>query len=218
MTVRQRPGDLGADDARRLVVTAGREIREARRALGISQREAARRAGMSAAQLGRLERAELRHVSAEHLCRAGRAVGLKGSFKYFPSGVAARDAAQLALLARLEDIIAPPLRMRREVPLPIAADQRAWDGRIDGGEGHASVEGESRLYDVQAIARRIGLKTRDDPDAGAVLLVVNRTAYNRRILAEHREALRTQFPLDGAAIARALRAGRVPAASGIILV
>jgi hypothetical protein len=34
----------------------------------------------------------------------------------------------------------------------------------------------------------------------------------------HRESLRAQFPLDGAAIARALRPGRVPPAGGIILV
>ena len=41
---------------------------------------------------------------------------------------------------------------------------------------------------------------------------------HRRVLAAHREALRSQFPLDGAAIARALRAGQIPTASGIILV
>ena len=50
-----------------------------------------------------------------------------------------------------------------------------------------------------------------------MILVVNQTAHNRRVLAEHREALRAQFPLDGAAIARALREGRIPPASGIIL-
>jgi hypothetical protein len=50
-----------------------------------------------------------------------------------------------------------------------------------------------------------------------VILVVNQTAHNRRILGVHREALRGQFPLDGGAIARALRSGTVPAAAGIIL-
>jgi hypothetical protein len=107
--------------------------------------------------------------------------------------------------------------MRREVPLPIPGDQRAWDGRISDGRNTASIEGESKLYDAQEITRRIELKVRDDPDAGAVILVVNRTAYNRRILAQHREAFRGRFPLDGAAIARELRRGRVPAVGGIIL-
>jgi hypothetical protein len=128
-----------------------------------------------------------------------------------------RDAAQLKLLARFEQLLGPPLRLRREVPLPIAGDLRGWDGRITDGRLTASIEGESKLDDVQAVARRIELKTRDDPDAGIVILVLNRTAHNRRILADHREALRAQFPLDGAAIARGLRRGQVPAGSGIIL-
>lgn len=64
------------------------------------------------------------------------------------------------------------------------------------------------------MTRRIALKTRDDPDAGVVILVVARTVHNRRVLAEHRESLRAQFPLDGAAIARELPAGRVPRESG----
>ena len=50
-----------------------------------------------------------------------------------------------------------------------------------------------------------------------MILVVNQTAHKRQVLAEHRETLRAQFPLDGMAIARALRSGRVPPASGIIL-
>ena len=50
-----------------------------------------------------------------------------------------------------------------------------------------------------------------------MILVLNRTAHNRRILADHREALRAQFPLDGAAVARELRRGRVPPQNGIIL-
>jgi hypothetical protein len=123
-----------------------------------------------------------------------------------------------ALLARFERLLAPPIRMRREVPLPIPGDKRAWDGRLFDGSRTASLEGESRIDDCQALARRIELKMRDDPGAGPVLLVLNRTNHNSQVLREHRESLRAQFPLDGAAIARSLRRGEVPAASGIILV
>ncbi len=101
--------------------------------------------------------------------------------------------------------------------MPIPGDQRAWDARISDGAGSASVEGETKLLDVQAIARRIALKSRDDPGAGPVILLVARSDQNRRLLAEHREALRAQFPLDGAAILRALRGGRVPPASGVLM-
>lgn len=67
------------------------------------------------------------------------------------------------------------------------------------------------------VAREVGLpEVRDDPGTAVVILVVARSAHNRRVLAEHREALRQQFPLDGAAIARSLRHGLVPRESGII--
>ena len=121
------------------------------------------------------------------------------------------------MLGRFEGLLALPLRLLREVSVPIAGDLRAWDGRIIGGARNASVECESRIHDAQALERRIALKIRDDPGAGIVILVVNSTAHNRRVLAEHREALRERFPLDGGAIARALRQGQVPARGGIIL-
>jgi hypothetical protein len=115
-------------------------------------------------------------------------------------------------------MLGSPLALRREVGLPMPGDRRAWDGRIVGGERPASVECEVRLHDVQAVTRRVELKARDDPGSGVIILVVARSAHNWRVLAEHREALRLQFPLDGPSIARELRAGRVPKASGIIVV
>jgi transcriptional regulator with XRE-family HTH domain len=218
MGTRQRPGDLGAADARRHGTTIGREIRDARLALGMSIGEAARRGGMSPSQHGRIERGEIRRPTLEQLCRAARTVGLEVSLKAYPSDAPVRDRGQLPLLARLETLLAPPLTMLREVGLPIPGDQRAWDGRLRGGDRPASVEGEVHLHDIQAMARRIALKARDDPGAGVVILVVARSAHNRRVLAEHRDSLRAQLPLDGAAIARGLRAGRVPRESGIIMV
>ncbi len=160
----------------------------------------------------------MRSPGFEGLCRAARAVGLKPAFRLFPTGEPVVDAPQLAVLARLQRTLAVPLRSNREVGLPIAGDLRAWDLRVTDGRSTASIDAEARLDDVQAVARRVALKTRDDPDCGVVILVLNRTSHNRHVLAEHREALRSQFPLDGGAILRALRAGRIPAASGILLV
>ena len=217
MGTRQRPSDVGAADARRFAALVAREIGVTRRTLGISAHAAADRAGISASQWGRLERGELHRPSLDLVCRAARGVGLAASLTLYPTGEPIRDAAQLALLARLEELLAPPLSMLREVPLPIIGDLRAWDGRTRAGGRTASIEGESRISDAQALARRVALKARDDPDAGVVILLVNATAHNRRVLAEHREALRAQFPLEGAAIIRSLRAGAVPAATGILL-
>jgi hypothetical protein len=150
-------------------------------------------------------------------CRAGRAVGLEVTARAYPTGPPIRDRAQLALMRRFESVLAPEITIRREVPLPIPGDLRAWDARVSDGARTASIERESRIEDAQALDRRIALKLRDDPDAGVVILVVNRTAHNLGVLVGCREALRGRFPLDGAAILASLRHGRVPPASGIVL-
>ena len=94
MATRQRPGDLGAEEAARQLQTAGREIRDARRGIGMSIAAAARRAGISASQLGRIERAELRRPSTEQVYRAARAVGLEPSLRLYPAGPRVRAARQ----------------------------------------------------------------------------------------------------------------------------
>jgi transcriptional regulator with XRE-family HTH domain len=218
MPVKQRRGDLGAAIARRLAERAVRELREVRMAAGTSQRTVARAAGISPSQLSRLERNGIARPSIEQVCRVAAALGQTPSLKLYPSGPPVRDNAQLALLARFEARLRPPLHARREVPLPIPGDGRAWDGMVIGGAEPFFEEGESHLSDIQALARRIELKLRDDGRARVVVLVVARSAHNRRVLHAHREALRSQFPLDGAAIARAVRRGEPPPASGIIVV
>jgi hypothetical protein len=215
---RQRLADVGASDARRIIGEVAREIGVARLASGTSQRQAARRAGLSPSQYGRIERGEVRRLTVEDASRAARAVGLRCGIRCFPSDLRTHDAAQLGVLGRFVTMVAKPLGVEREVGLPIPGDLRAWDARITDGRRNASVDAESRVGDLQALARRTGLKQRDDPAAGAIILVLARTANNRAVLREHREALRAQFPLDGAAIARALRRGELPQASGIILV
>jgi hypothetical protein len=81
----------------------------------------------------------------------------------------------------------------------------------------AVTEYEARLGDLQAMARRLQLKLRDDPRSSVLIVVVSRTRHNVRVLREHRETLRYLLPLDGAAVARELRAGRIPKAGGIIV-
>jgi transcriptional regulator with XRE-family HTH domain len=217
MATRERPGDRAATEARHLVAVALTEIRTTRRHLTMSMEAAAKRAGMSPSQYHRLESSSLAEPSIEQVCRAARAVGLRPYLRLYPQDEAVRDAPQLKLLDRFAAVLAPPIRIQREVTLPIAGDRRAWDARIHDGVRVASIEAETRLDDLQAVARRIAAKQRDDPDAGVVILLLNRTAHNRRALAVHREALRAQFPLDGAAVLRDLRAGRIPVASGIVL-
>ena len=195
----------------------GQEVRGARLAAGLSQLAAGGAAGMSHAQLGRIERGELRELTVDQLSRACSAVGLKLVVRAYPDGDPVRDAAQLAVLDRFRACLQPGTPWRTEVPLPIAGDRRAWDGVATLRDGALGVEAESRLRDIQALERRLGLKLRDG-GLERVVLVVSDTRSNRRVLDLHRDALRSLLPLDGRAILRALRAGLLPEASGILLV
>ena len=218
MPVRQGLLDLAKSDARRIIAKIAAEILPARLALGLSQRTVARAAGISRSQLSRLERGALVAPSIDLICAVARVLGMEASLRLFPAGVPVRDAPHLALLARFEALLGVVLRMLREVPLPISGDRRAWDAAITDDVSMAFSEAETHLGDMQALERRIALKLRDDPRSAVVILLVARTRHNLEVLREHRESMRGTFPLDGAAIAKHLRAGRIPPASGIIVV
>lgn len=127
------------------------------------------------------------------------------------------DSGQLAMLERLRRLLPnlPPLAT--EVPFPNPGDPRAWDAmtRLEGRR--VAFEAEARLRDAQALDRWCQTKLRDGA-ADVLILVVSDTAHNRAFLAEHREALRSTFPLDGRQILRALRAGTAPHQNGLLVV
>ena len=217
MPIRQGHAQLGNEDAGKIRHFLANELRETRLALGLSQQVVADAARVSSSRLGRLERNETADPSIAAMCRTARVLGLTVSVKLYPAGSPVRDAASLALAARFAKLVARPLRLRGETALPDDGDLRAWDGLLVDDAGAAFTEYEARLGDIQALARRLGLKIRDDPRGSVLILVVSRTRHNLRVLREHRETLRHLLPLDGAAIARELRAGRIPRASGIIV-
>jgi transcriptional regulator with XRE-family HTH domain len=191
------------------------ELREARLAAGLSQLAVGNAARMSYSEVSRIERARLPGVSVDQFCRLFAVVGLDFSARSYPFGLPLRDAAQVALLARFEALLHPSLRLRREVPLPNDSDLRAWDAVIYGAGPAVAVEAETRLRDVQALLRRIELKKRDGDVARLILLVAD-TRTNRRIVRET-EALFGEFPIGSRSILAALRRGRDPGGSGIVI-
>jgi hypothetical protein len=171
---------------------------------------------MSHSQFGRIERGQVRGLTIEQASRACGAVGRRLHVRAMPGHDLALDAGQLALLGRLRAELPATVPIRKEVPIPIPGDLRAWDAVLQLDLDDIPVEAESRLRDVQALDRRIGLKLRDSPFDRSVLLVAD-TAHNRRLLQLHRQDLRASFPLDTRAVMGALRAGRTPEASGIVV-
>lgn len=203
-------------DTKQAETELGREIRKARVSSSTSQRAAGARVGMSHAQFGRIERGELNGLTVDQASRASAAVGLRLIVRTVPGGDPALDSGQLAVLDRFRRQLPSTVPMGTEVPLPIPGDRRAWDGFIRVGGLAIGVEAEARIRDAQAVDRRCALKRRDGGVDIMILLVAD-TRANRQMLALHREALRASFPLDTRVVLDALRAGRAPAASGIVL-
>jgi hypothetical protein len=124
--------------------------------------------------------------------------------------------AQLALLGRFRALLPADLRWRTEVPIRIERDLRAWDADVGGAGWSVPVEAETRLRDVQALARRLALKRRDDGAETMILLIAD-TRHNRRVLRLAMPDLVLEFPATGRAVLAALWAGEQPSASGIVL-
>jgi transcriptional regulator with XRE-family HTH domain len=195
---------------------AGREIRLARIGAGLSMRDVGAAAGVSRTKVWRIERSHAPEVSLPAVSRVAAAVGLEASLRLFPAGDPIRDAAHVVLLGRLRARINGDLRWRTEVPLPTAGDLRAWDATIAGLGFVIGVEAETRIRDIQAVARRVNLKQKDG-ELDHVILLVADTKANRLALRLGAADLRNAFPIAQRDCLRVLRDGREPGGSSIIV-
>jgi transcriptional regulator with XRE-family HTH domain len=218
MAVGERRIDRGKRLAARALTGIGDELREARLRAGLSQRSVAGAAGLSRAELSRVERGVAPRVPYQTIVLVGAALGVDVPLRAFPSGDPVRDAAQLALLTRFRLLLPRSLRWQTEIPVRQPGDRRAWDAVVSSGSGtwRIPVDAESRLRDVQALSRSKALKLRDDGGGPMVLLVAD-TRHNRHVLRLARADLASSFPIAGREVLRALVAGRMPVGSGIVL-
>ncbi len=216
MASTERRADLGNRRGRQLVVQLGEELREARIGAGLSQRQVAEAAGVSHAQVGRVERGEILAVSLVLVARLLAVVGLRLAARAFPAGPPLRDGAHVALLKRLHAELPAGVRFTTEVPLRSDREGRAWDAGVDLADGTLRVEAETRIRDLQALDRRVALKQRDD-GVERVILLVSDTKTNRAVIRAGKSLLCARYPLSGRAVLRALRAGTCPKAGGIVL-
>jgi hypothetical protein len=217
MAVSERRRDRGSRQASIAVRSIGVEIRLARIGAGLSIDTAGRSVGLSASTFRRIERGSTSGIGVRQLSLAAAAVGLELVLRTYPDGDPVRDAGHEALLGRIRACLPSDAPWQREVPLSLSGDRRAWDARTMLERQRVDFEAEMRIGDIQALQRKLELKRRDD-NARIVILVVADTRHNRRVLALHRESLREAFPLDTRVVLKALRAGRAPAASGIVVI
>jgi transcriptional regulator with XRE-family HTH domain len=216
MGTRERRADRGRRLARNATARVIEDIRQARVGAGLSIRTAARALGVSHSRVARLERGEVRAPTTDFLGAYCSVVGLDLHLRTYPAGDPLRDRAHVALLARFRQELHRDLRWRTEVPLGIPDDLRAWDGEIRGEGWSTFVEAEMRIGDGQALERRLALKMRDS-GADRVILLVADTRTNRAALAVLREGWRDRLPLDTREVLAAVRAGKRPKESGIVV-
>lgn len=216
---RYGPLDRALVQVRRIEASIIDDLVHARIAAGLSRSALGAAVGLSADEIGRIERRELRSVVFEDVARYACGVGLALAARLHPDGDPVRDAPQQKLLGRLRDRVGPGPRWREEVPLDgiTGGDRRAWDAVLDGHRCLDAIEAETRFHDGQATIRRIQLKLRDDRSVRHVFLLVADTRANREAIRAVRPGLRADFPLDGRPILSALAHGRCPGQSGIVI-
>jgi transcriptional regulator with XRE-family HTH domain len=175
-----------------LLQRLGRELRLARIAAGLTQRQVGALLGSSKAQVSRIEHGLVRTLAIATVARHASAVGLSLSARLYPGARRLLDAPQLALLDRLRQRLATHWRWELEVPMPLPRDLRAVDARLTRGDCTIAVEAITRLSDVQAQVRAAQLKRRDI-QATRLLLLIGGTRANRRALAAAQPVIGAAF-------------------------
>jgi len=200
--------------------TAGlaRDLRDARYAAGLRQVDIARALGISASQIGRVERGEQRRIPVEDVAAYAAAVGMRLSLSLYPAGGRLRDARQLQMIAEYRRLVEPGhWQARIESPVGPPGDLRAFDLLLSSGRLSVAHEFVSRVRDAQAQVRPLMLKQRD-AGVDRLVLVVAATHANRRAVAEAGPALRESFRLGTRAVLAALRAGKDPGSNGLVFI
>jgi transcriptional regulator with XRE-family HTH domain len=211
----ERAVDQARQRARRLLLEIGRELRAARTSRGLSQATVAAAAGLSQAQVSRIERGLYPGVTIDAQARLAAVLGLDISVRLYPAGQPIRDKAHIALLERFRRAVGPAWKWTAEAPLPIPGDKRAWDRRMERAGVTIGVEGETRPTDLQELGRRLALKKRDG-GVDRVILVLADTDWCRRIV--RLNDLDDAFPTPGRVALKALAEGRDPGGDSVILI
>lgn len=216
MGSRERAVDIGAARARETITRLMAEARAARLTAGLGQDDVATALGISRSQYSRMERGLSPDLSIDRAARLFAVLGQDLSVRTFPAGDPIRDVAHAALLERLHVRCHHSFRWRTEVPFPDPGDLRAWDATAVCQTCRIGVEAETRLRDIQAVDRRLGLKERDGAMDRVVLLVLD-SRSNREVLRSYGGTLAARFPVPGRRALELLGAGVDPGGNALIV-
>lgn len=218
MGSRESPAEAAARKADARVRAIIAEFRRQRIDAGLSQARVADHASISRFRVGRIESNQELEVPAAVLIRLADALGLDLPMRTFAAGDPVRDAGQIRLLDRFEKRLGNGWSWKREVPLPILGDKRAWDSEGTHAETMLRIdaEAETRLGDAQALSRRVAVKRRDG-QADRLVLVVADTRHNRDVLRAASAHFAGAFPADPRRAIPLLCAGIDPGADVLLV-
>lgn len=189
----------------------GQELRDARRAAGLTQDQLALRAGISQPMISRIERgscaADLRAMT-----RLARGVGQQLSVRLYPAdGIRLRDSGQLSLAEVIRAAAHSSWRVSLEVPVAPPPDRRAADMVLADATDVLLVEIERGLRDLQAQLRAAQLKrvalSQRLGRAVTLVLAIPDSAAARQAVAPHAAILRGAIPVTSRAAWAAIRSG-----------
>jgi transcriptional regulator with XRE-family HTH domain len=196
---------------RDVVQRFGHELRDARRATGLTQDRRASRAGISQPMISRIERGAVA-PDLRSMARLARGVGQTLSVRLYPAeGIRLRDSGQLGLAEAIRAAAHRSWQISLEVPVAPPPDRRAADMVLAGGDEVMHVEIERALRDLQAQLRaaqlkRVALAERLGRRVTLVLAVPD-SAAARQAIAPHAAVLRNAFPVTSRAAWAAIRSG-----------
>jgi DNA-binding XRE family transcriptional regulator len=189
---------------------------------GLTQRQVAKRAGVSQAFVSQVERGR-KVPSIRVLHRLTSAMGHDLSVRFYPgAGIRLRDSGQMRVAETIRAALAPAWRVGLEVPVGAPPDRRAADMVLDAPAEVVQIEIETSLADFQAQLRAGQLKrTALAAQMGrAVRLVIALpgTRRNRAVVADYRHVIQAALPEPSRRVWSALRSGAQVGGDGLLWV
>lgn len=189
----------------------GQEVRDARRAAGLTQDQLASGAGISQPMISRIERGAFA-PDLRAMARLARGVGQDLSVRLYPAdGIRLRDSGQLGLADVIRAAAHTSWRVSLEMPVARPPDRRAADMVLASTAEVVLVEIERGLRDLQAQLRaaqlkRVALAERLGRQVRLVIAIPD-TPRSRQAVAPHSAILRSAMPMTSRAAWAAIRSG-----------